>query len=57
MSAVFFDGNTYIFGATVSANPGTGTTSELPDDIKSMIENGLEMDANSQVDKPIIDNL
>ena len=27
MSSVFFNGNTYIFGATVSANPGTGTTS------------------------------
>jgi hypothetical protein len=27
MSSVFFDGNTYTFGATVSANPGTGTTS------------------------------
>jgi hypothetical protein len=27
MSSVFFEGNTYTFGATVSANPGTGTTS------------------------------
>jgi hypothetical protein len=27
MSSVFFDGNTYTFGATVSANLGTGTTS------------------------------
>jgi hypothetical protein len=27
MSSIFFDGNTYTFGATVSANPGTGTTS------------------------------
>jgi hypothetical protein len=27
MSSIYFDGNTYTFGATVSANPGTGTTS------------------------------
>lgn len=27
MSFIIFDGNTYTFGATVSANPGTGTTS------------------------------
>jgi hypothetical protein len=27
MSSVFFEGNTYTFGATVSSNPGTGTTS------------------------------
>jgi len=27
MSSIVFDGNTYTFGATVSANPGTGTTS------------------------------
>jgi hypothetical protein len=27
MSSIIFDGNTYTFGATVSANPGTGTTS------------------------------
>ena len=27
MSSIFFGGNTYTFGATVSANPGTGTTS------------------------------
>jgi hypothetical protein len=27
MSFIFFDGNTYTFGATVSANLGTGTTS------------------------------
>lgn len=29
MSSVFFNGNTYTFGATVSANPGTGTTSYI----------------------------
>ena len=27
MSTIIFEGNTYTFGATVSANPGTGTTS------------------------------
>lgn len=27
MSSIVFEGNTYTFGATVSANPGTGTTS------------------------------
>jgi|688.fasta_scaffold25499_10 hypothetical protein len=27
MSSIYFDGNTYTFGATVSANIGTGTTS------------------------------
>lgn len=27
MSTIVFEGNTYTFGATVSANPGTGTTS------------------------------
>lgn len=27
MSSIIFEGNTYTFGATVSANPGTGTTS------------------------------
>ena len=27
MSTIIFQGNTYTFGATVSANPGTGTTS------------------------------
>lgn len=27
MSSILFEGNTYTFGATVSANPGTGTTS------------------------------
>jgi hypothetical protein len=27
MSYIIFEGNTYTFGATVSANPGTGTTS------------------------------
>lgn len=26
MSSIIFEGNTYTFGATVSANPGTGTT-------------------------------
>jgi hypothetical protein len=29
MSSVFFNGNTYTFGATVAANPGTGTTSHV----------------------------
>jgi hypothetical protein len=29
MSSIIFDGNTYTFGATVSANLGTGTTSYL----------------------------
>jgi hypothetical protein len=27
MSSIVFEGNTYTFGATISANPGTGTTS------------------------------
>jgi hypothetical protein len=33
MSSIFFDGNTYTFGATVSANPGTGTTSYVFGDL------------------------